>query len=414
MPIPNLQNEVPINQYTASNGQTEFSFTFYIFATSDIKVYVNDVLKTITTDYVVRKSDGGAIGSSDLPLDGGKIIFNVGLSSGAKVSLNRDIPVERSTQFTTGGGFFADNLNTELTRILAIQQQITRDISRSFRLAPSDAEGGSLQLPTNRADNILAFDASGNLILYKLADIDKASVSPYIATLLNDVDANEARTTLGAQQLNSNLTSLSALASISNLSALSGLASIVNLSALAALTGSSKKIPYFTGAGTMGLMDFEMPVGSIIACARNTAPSGFLECSGAELSRTTYSNLFSEIGTTFGSGNGSTTFNIPNLRGEFIRGWDNGRGIDSGRSFGSAQLDSIQNITGSSTVSNGWGLFGNSDSPSGVFAKGTWRSQVIQNVTATGYDLTFDASRVARTSTETRGRNIALMYCIKY
>lgn len=243
MPIPNLQNEVPINQYTASNGQTEFSFTFYIFATSDIKVYVNDVLKTITTDYVVRKSDGGAIGSSDLPLDGGKIIFNVGLSSGAKVSLNRDIPVERSTQFTTGGGFFADNLNTELTRILAIQQQITRDIGRSFRLAPSDAEGGSLQLPTNRASNILAFDASGNLILTKLADIDKANVSPFISTLLDDVSASVARGTLDAQQLNANLT------------ALAGLASITNLSALAGLTGASNKLPYFTGDGTMAVRD---------------------------------------------------------------------------------------------------------------------------------------------------------------
>lgn len=243
MPIPNLDNESPINQYVSSSGQTEFVFSFYIFATSDIKVYVNDVLKTITTDYVVRKSDGGVIGSSDLPMDGGKIIFNVGQVAGAKISINRDIPINRYTQFVTGGDFKADAFNTELTRILAIQQQLNRDISRSFRLAPSDAEGGSLQLPTNRASNILAFDAIGNLILTKLADIDKANVSPFIATLLDDVSASVARGTLDAQQLNANLTALAELASITNLSALAG------------LTGASNKLPYFTGAGAMAVRD---------------------------------------------------------------------------------------------------------------------------------------------------------------
>lgn len=243
MPIPNLDNESPINQYVSSSGQTEFVFSFYIFATSDIKVYVNDVLKTITTDYVVRKNDGGVIGSSDLPMDGGKIIFNVGQVAGAKISINRDIPINRYTQFVTGGDFKADAFNTELTRILAIQQQLNRDISRSFRLAPSDAEGGSLQLPTNRASNILAFDANANLTLIKLADIDKANVSPFIATLLDDVSASVARGTLDAQQLNANLTTLA------------GLASITNLSALAGLTGASNKLPYFTGAGAMAVRD---------------------------------------------------------------------------------------------------------------------------------------------------------------
>ena len=237
MPIPNLDNESPINQYVSSSGQTEFVFSFYIFATSDIKVYVDDVLKIITTDYVVRKNDGGVIGSSDLPMDGGKIIFNVGQVAGAKISINRDIPINRYTQFVTGGDFKADAFNTELTRILAIQQQLNRDISRSFRLAPSDAEGGSLQLPTNRASNILAFDANGNLILIKLADIDKANVSPFISTLLDDVTASEARATLGVV-IGTNVQAQNA-----------------NLSALAGLTGASNKLPYFTGAGAMAVRD---------------------------------------------------------------------------------------------------------------------------------------------------------------
>lgn len=82
-------------------------------------------------------------------------------------------------------------------------------------------------------------------------------------------------------------------------------------------------------------------VGTIITFPINASPTGFLECNGALLSRTTYANLFAVIGTIYGAGNGSTTFNIPDLRGEFIRGFDNGRGVDSGRSFGSFQDERV-------------------------------------------------------------------------
>ena len=71
--------------------------------------------------------------------------------------------------------------------------------------------------------------------------------------------------------------------------------------------------------------------------AGNTPPTGWLECNGNAVSRTTYAALFSAIGTTYGVGDGSTTFNLPDLRGEFVRGWDHGRGADSGREFGSYQ-----------------------------------------------------------------------------
>lgn len=84
----------------------------------------------------------------------------------------------------------------------------------------------------------------------------------------------------------------------------------------------------------------EIPAGQVNYFARNTAPSGWLVCNGQAVSRSTYSDLFAAIGTTFGAGNGSTTFNLPDLRGEFIRGWDNGRNIDTGRAFGSSQASS--------------------------------------------------------------------------
>jgi len=84
------------------------------------------------------------------------------------------------------------------------------------------------------------------------------------------------------------------------------------------------------------------PPGMVQAFALSTAPTGWLLCNGAAISRTTYSDLFSAIGTTYGAGDGSSTFNLPDLRGEFLRGWDASRGVDTNagnnpRGFGSVQ-----------------------------------------------------------------------------
>ncbi|MEE9357456.1 phage tail protein [Candidatus Vondammii sp. HM_W22] len=80
-----------------------------------------------------------------------------------------------------------------------------------------------------------------------------------------------------------------------------------------------------------------IPSGAVITWGDGALPTGYLECNGAAINRTTYSDLFAVIGTGFGAGDGSTTFNLPDLRGEFIRGWDNSRGIDSGRALRSSQ-----------------------------------------------------------------------------
>ena len=63
-----------------------------------------------------------------------------------------------------------------------------------------------------------------------------------------------------------------------------------------------------------------LPTGSYIQFAGSQAPAGFLVCNGGAISRTTYSNLFAVIGTTYGSGDGSTTFNLPNLIDRFLQG----------------------------------------------------------------------------------------------
>jgi microcystin-dependent protein len=77
--------------------------------------------------------------------------------------------------------------------------------------------------------------------------------------------------------------------------------------------------------------DVAIPVGTIVQYAGNTAPDGWLLCYGQEISRTTYSELFSAIGETFGAGNGSTTFNIPDCRGRIIAGKDDMGGVPASR-----------------------------------------------------------------------------------
>jgi microcystin-dependent protein len=88
-----------------------------------------------------------------------------------------------------------------------------------------------------------------------------------------------------------------------------------------------------------------VPVGTIIDYAGNVAPAGFLKANGAAISRTTYATLFGVCGTTYGVGDGATSFNLPDARGVTIRGWDDGRGLDAGRGFGTYQADAFETHT---------------------------------------------------------------------
>ena len=146
--------------------------------------------------------------------------------------------------------------------------------------------------------------------------------------------------------------------------------------------------------------------GLIAFFADDEAPAGWLECDGALVSRTTYANLFAVIGTTYGAGDGSTTFALPDLRGEFLRGWDHGRAVDTGRSFGSAQADRANSI-------DEFGRLDTTPSATTVTVpdSGDWSSPNVQTGTnAAGTNL---GLRARKKGGETRPRNVAMLPCIK-
>ena len=162
-----------------------------------------------------------------------------------------------------------------------------------------------------------------------------------------------------------------------------------------------------------------IPSGAVMYFAGQTAPSGWLKANGAAVSRTTYAALFAAIGTTYGAGDGRSTFNLPDLRAEFLRGWDDGRGIDSGRAFGSAQRDAIRNIKGSLEALYGSQRYTLYTKAEGAFATDsddgantTFRSSTDDHAHRQKR-VVFDASRSVPTADENRPRNIALLACIK-
>ena len=161
-----------------------------------------------------------------------------------------------------------------------------------------------------------------------------------------------------------------------------------------------------------------VPSGTVLYFAGSSAPAGWLKANGAAVSRTAYAALFAAIGTTYGVGDGRNTFNLPDLRGEFIRGWDDGRGVDTPRPIGSAQVDAVrQHYHGIGYISP------NNDD--GAFVVRNWTTAEqhnLQFINGNGNSAIRTLSASSNLSTtnaideaagETRPRNVALLAIIK-
>lgn len=168
--------------------------------------------------------------------------------------------------------------------------------------------------------------------------------------------------------------------------------------------------------GGAGWSDFSIatlgvPAGAIQAFAMNSAPNGWIAANGAAVSRTTYSRLFAAIGTTYGAGDGSTTFGVPELRGEFVRGVDNGRGINPTQAFGALALDALQTHDHDLPTTSG-----DTEFPAPAIPDATFQVNTTPNSSVSPGQIAKTIGGVstpARSAGETRPRSIALLYCIK-
>ena len=149
-----VSNNTPRVSYTVAEGQTQTSFTvnFEFFADADLRVFVDNTLKTITTHYTVSGGNGST----------GSITMSVtGASGGSTVVIVRAIALERTTDFPTQGAFNISSLNTELDRIIAIHADVDDTAERGLRLQESDdAVATTLPLKNARKGTVLAFNAS--------------------------------------------------------------------------------------------------------------------------------------------------------------------------------------------------------------------------------------------------------------
>jgi|TARA_R100000458_G_scaffold59741_1_gene71497 hypothetical protein len=206
-----IADNSPRISYTVGQGVTQTTFTvpFEFFNNTDLNVYVDGTLKTITTHYTVSGGDGST----------GTISMSVtGISGGSTVVITRDIALERTTDFPVSGAFNIVALNTELDRLIAIAADLEDQANRALQLTDFDA-AVSLVLPEvdTRKGKTLAFNASTGAVEAgpSISDTQTVSAASADIALLADIQdgttATNAITTVASN--NANVTTVAGISS---------------------------------------------------------------------------------------------------------------------------------------------------------------------------------------------------------
>jgi len=266
--------------FLGNGATTAFTFNFPAVAVGDLQVYytdasgnitlLNSTLYTVILNAAVAPNPTASGGTVTYPLIGSPIAL------GTTLTILRSLPEVQPSSFANQGTLYPATYEQALDYLTMSVQQINELVGRQITVAVSDSAPAALPPAAQRALQWFGFDAAGNPI---------AGAGP-----LNNVPISTAMQPVVAAS------------------------TIAGALALLGLTGITAE-----------------PSGTVKAYAGSAAPTGYLLCSGGAVNRTTFSALFAVIGTTYGVGDGSTTFNLPDLRGRIPAGLDNMGGIAAGR-----------------------------------------------------------------------------------
>jgi len=150
------------NDYTATNGQTVFPYTFTALADSDIKVLKNGVAISLGVDFTI----------SGVPTYGGNVTLATGAALNDKISVYLDMPLSRTTNYQNSGDFLALDVNGDFNKLWIALQQTETDFDRAIRRPLNEPGTINMQLPAvaNRSNKLLTFDGSGAVLMKDYVD----------------------------------------------------------------------------------------------------------------------------------------------------------------------------------------------------------------------------------------------------
>lgn len=419
----------PENTYTGNGSLTTYSFTFPYLEETDIKVSLDGVT---TTAYTLANAT--------------TVSFNAAPANGVAIRIYRETNVTAAqATFFAGSAIRAQDLNDNTLQTLYASQEATSNAA----LAPTaitTANAASTTATQAANDAATALTAASNAVAFvPVANVAAIPGSPsnndYIEVLdatgiesftpltgvpvgfvgdsglaarlqyttsgttwnwvnyiANDAETRYLKDQAGTVDATNLATDAVTTAKITDANVTTAKIADANVTTakIADANVTTAKLADNSVTAAKIAAGAAVPSGAVFYFAANSAPTGYLEANGAAISRTTYAALFAVVGTTFGAGDGSTTFNLPDLRGEFLRGWDNGKGTDSGRTFGSSQTDEIKSHTHT---------YDRTTAPGGGQDQAGSGSGDAVNINQTNTGGTGGS--------ETRPRNIALLPCIK-
>jgi microcystin-dependent protein len=367
----------------AVTGSRDIRFSAYSAASGGSSLWTSPVLQASLSEGRFSVALDASSGSPNLTaiINGlstsGELWFEVTVDTGTSGNGSIDTAAVVSPRIRSKGALFAVSAHQATTASNATNIQGT---SVSAALAPSSGQ-------------VLTYDGSQ----WSASSPAVASATGFVAITGSTMTGALVVPSIGVTS--SNASSIAYIDSSKNITSTTATVTQAELQYLAGVT-----------AALQAQLTSIVPVGTVLPYAGTSAPSGYLLCDGSTVSRTTYSALYSVIGTAFGSGNGSTTFHIPDLRGRFIRGRDGGSARDpdvssrTAMNSGGNTGDSVGSIQGDQYKSHTHTY--NTNSSNAVFSTPGGSGMDIRG--------TNNATTASSGGTETRPLNASMNFIMKF